>query len=33
MFIFVKSEVLSLDLSNWPSVPDLVLYPKKPLDL
>ena len=24
---------LNLDLSDWPSVPDVVLYPKKPLDL
>ncbi len=23
---------LSLDLSDWPSVPDLSIYPKKPLD-
>lgn len=24
---------LSLDLSDWPSVPDICIYPKKPLDL
>lgn len=24
---------LSLDLSNWPSVPDICIYPKTPLDL
>lgn len=24
---------LSLDLANWPSVPDISIYPKKPLDL
>ena len=24
---------LSLDLADWPSVPDIVLYPRKPLDL
>lgn len=28
----VASE-LSLDLSDWPSVPDLSIYPRKPLDL
>ncbi|MCB0577823.1 MAG: Uma2 family endonuclease, partial [Phaeodactylibacter sp.] len=24
---------LSLDLSDWPSVPDICIYPKMPLDL
>ena len=24
---------LSLDLSDWPSVPDICIYPKRPLDL
>lgn len=28
----VTSE-LNLELSNWPSVPDLSIYPKRPLDL